>query len=281
MEAIQSHKIDALHEWKRLYEKELIDHLKPTGNVLQIGFDSGQAAEYIQSFHPKSHTIIESDPAMLAQAKIWASKHPQVKIEAGSWEKVLHHLGEFDAVFFNQMSSSEQGDFLKRCCPEVAKESSKEGKTLLEKLQRKFESVKKKFTDQEIDEFYQQIGKLHLKELPVFFSNLKSNGNITEKQLQDLLKKFQSEKKLSSSGKLDEESSPFIHFVDLCAKKHLSKGGRITGFFGHTTSNYQDLFFVDKIASNSSLSYHEKVVKIHVPSLEVNDALLVLIQKSH
>lgn len=281
MKAVQSHKIEALNEWKKLYEKELIDHLKPTGNVLQIGFEAGDAAEYIQSFHPKSHTIIESDPTALAQAKVWASKHPQVKIEAGAWEKVLRHLGEFDAIFFNQISSFEQGDFLKRFFPEIAKESSQEGKTLLEKLQRKFESIKKKFTDQEIEVFYQQVGQFNLKDLPVFFSNLKNNGNITQKQFEGLLKKFHSEKNVHLPVTSEDESSSLIHFVEACAKKHLSKGGRITAFFGHTTSNYQDLFFVDKIASNSSLSYHEKIVKIHVPDIEVKDALLVLIQKAH
>ncbi len=58
-------KLKVLLEWKNAYTEALINALKPTGSVLEVGFGSGAAATAIQKHQPKSHTIIVSDPEML------------------------------------------------------------------------------------------------------------------------------------------------------------------------------------------------------------------------
>lgn len=280
MKTEQSQNIEAIQEWEKQYTHALIDNLKPTGDVLQIGFDLGHAANHIQSFHPKTHTIIESDPLLLIEAKKWAAKHPHVSIVEGKWEKALHHLGSFDAIFFNEVSSKAHGEFLKKLSPKTATQCSTTSKSLLEKVQRRFQEIKRKFSDGEIDEFYKQIGQFNLHELPTFLKNLKENGNISEKQFENALKKFHVEKASLGGQKEEGDIDPLIHFLEIAMKKHLHKGGRVTAFSAHLNSNYEDPIFFDRIATNSNFSYHEKVVKIKIPGVDGEEALVILIHKS-
>ena len=52
-------KFQVMMEWEKPYMHACIDALKPFGDVLEIGFGLGYSAERIQTYHPKSHTIIE------------------------------------------------------------------------------------------------------------------------------------------------------------------------------------------------------------------------------
>ena len=48
-------------EWEKPYMEASIDILKPTGDVLEIGFGLGYSANAIQKYDINMHTIIETD----------------------------------------------------------------------------------------------------------------------------------------------------------------------------------------------------------------------------
>ena len=54
-------KHQVMMEWEKPYMEASIDVLKPTGDVLEIGFGCGYSATQIMKYNPKSYTIIECD----------------------------------------------------------------------------------------------------------------------------------------------------------------------------------------------------------------------------
>ncbi|KAF0703146.1 hypothetical protein AaE_015523 [Aphanomyces astaci] len=89
--------------WEREYMEKCVDALgiTPTSDVLEIGFGLAYSATRIQSYSPKSHTIIECDPVSLVELEVWAKTRPNVVIVAGTWQTVLASLGSFDCIFFD------------------------------------------------------------------------------------------------------------------------------------------------------------------------------------
>ena len=59
-------------EWEKPYMEKLVSLLKITRNceVLEIGFGCGYSANKIQSYKPKSHTIIDCSPDVIKRAKL-------------------------------------------------------------------------------------------------------------------------------------------------------------------------------------------------------------------
>ena len=90
-------------EWEKPYMEASIDMLKPTGNVLEIGFGCGYSASQIMKYKPKKYTVIECDPIVIEKANIWRKKYPDVKIHIveGVWQEKLHTLGVFDEIYFD------------------------------------------------------------------------------------------------------------------------------------------------------------------------------------
>ncbi|CAN0014319.1 unnamed protein product, partial [Sphacelaria rigidula] len=70
-------------------------------DVLEIGFGCGYSADRIQDFSPRSHTIMEPDPVVLARLSEWAKARTGVRIVEGFWQTSLPTLGQYDAIFFD------------------------------------------------------------------------------------------------------------------------------------------------------------------------------------
>ena len=72
-------------------------------SILEIGFGMGISAEYIQSYKPTSHTIIEIHPQILERAKNWAKDREGVTILEGDWYDLVREgkLGKYDGVFLD------------------------------------------------------------------------------------------------------------------------------------------------------------------------------------
>ena len=66
---LQDNKYQVMMEWEKPYMEACIDKLKPSGNVLEVGFGMGYSATQIQKYKPKSHTIIEMDKEVLKRLK--------------------------------------------------------------------------------------------------------------------------------------------------------------------------------------------------------------------
>ena len=98
---LQDNKYQVMMEWEKPYMEACIDKLKPSGNVLEVGFGMGYSATQIQNYKPKSHTIIEMDKEVLKRLKKWAKDYDNINIIEGTWQKTLNTLGKFDEIFFD------------------------------------------------------------------------------------------------------------------------------------------------------------------------------------
>lgn len=78
-------------------------------DVLNIGFGLGLVDGFLERQNPRSHTIIEAHPDVLAEMDRcrWPAK-PGVVIHKGAWQDIVGHLepGSFDAIFFDTYEES-------------------------------------------------------------------------------------------------------------------------------------------------------------------------------
>tara|TARA_Y100000310_G_C20472558_1_gene710805 strand:+ start:42 stop:692 length:651 start_codon:yes stop_codon:yes gene_type:complete len=98
---LQDNKYQVMMEWEKPYMESIIDEIKPTGDVLEIGFGCGYSATAIQKYNPKSHTIIECHDVVIDKLKDWSKKYNNINIIEGYWQQQLHKLGDFDFIFFD------------------------------------------------------------------------------------------------------------------------------------------------------------------------------------
>ena len=94
------------------YMNALIDNVKPKDmDVLEIGYGLGYSAKRIQSYNPKSHTIIECDKNVITKAK---KDNLDIEIVEGKWQNTLHTLGNYDFIFFDDHSYEDYNNELER-----------------------------------------------------------------------------------------------------------------------------------------------------------------------
>lgn len=269
-----------LKEWKKSYIATLMRELSPKGNVLEIGFGAGDAAEAIQAYKPKSHTIIENRDQALKAAKKWAEKHPNVKIIEGNWKQILPSLGTFDTIFFGSYPSENEMDMIKYLNTEEARLTSGQAKDALKAIEEQMSKVKVKYTDQQIEEFFKTKGQHRPEEMASFFKNLKDAGFITKQQYDASVKKYhiQNGKEIKKT-EAHSSDSPQLSFIQDCLKNHMNKGCRLSYYLNGTESNYEDADFFDKIITNTSLNYEEKLIPITLANFKPREALIILIEK--
>ncbi len=194
-------KFQVMMEWEKPYMHACIDALKPFGDVLEVGFGLAYSAERIQSYQPKSHTIVEFHPEIAACARKWAERRPGVKIVEDTWQKALARLGVFDCIFFDDypLQSEEQIQKLQ--------EDSAQSHLLLQKGKKLIEDVKSTFPflekiqygDADLIALMDQIpldtkqGALHFAR---FLTQLSHAGQITQGQLDAMFQRLISIKKL-------------------------------------------------------------------------------------
>jgi guanidinoacetate N-methyltransferase len=79
------------------------------GDVLEVGFGMGISASMIQERGVASHTIIELNDDVLAQAHEWRSTIPDadIRIVHGSWQDTVASLGKYDAVLYDTYPVSD------------------------------------------------------------------------------------------------------------------------------------------------------------------------------
>ena len=278
----QIQKNQEIRDWIKSYIESLIDELHPQGDVLEVGFDIGQAANRIQSHHPKSHTIIESDPHTAENAKTWANDHKNVRIIQDSWQVALGGLGTFDAIFFNDSSQDCEMQLMIRQNPQETSNASAKAKELLTMLEEQLSQITVCFSDREIDDFYEKVGKFNLKELPLFLSKLKEKKHISEQQYKNTMKKYGigEEIKKDKSADFKQDPSPMLLFLDECLEKHMRKGSRFSCFLTDTISKYEDSLFFDRIITNTNVDYREKSINVQVPNCKLEEALIITVEKT-
>lgn len=203
--------------------QKLIGALRPFGDVLEVGF--GASSKEIEKYHPKSHTIISSDP----EAVNWAKDHLGVKVIADIWQSALPELGVFDTIYFG--IDPESYDFL----------------------------IRFKYTNDELDLFCKTV--VEKEYLAGFLVELEQNGQITQEQLEQNLKKY----KLSPAKPAPRKrSKEMIHFLKSCLLSHMRKGSR---FSCYLKSEIDDEEFYDEILVDPSLDIRQDGLIITIEKL--------------
>jgi len=80
------------------------------GDVLEIGFGRGIAAQFVQDHTPASHTLIECNRAVIEDFfDPWREKHAtrDIRMVEGFWEDTLDALGKFDGILFHTYPLSD------------------------------------------------------------------------------------------------------------------------------------------------------------------------------
>lgn len=83
------------------------------GDILEFGFGMGLSAGHIQSYKPKSHTIIEIHPEIAKKAEEWAKDKPGVKIINADWWDIKDDLEMYDGIFFDTFNDPHEPDWFK------------------------------------------------------------------------------------------------------------------------------------------------------------------------
>jgi len=81
------------------------------GDILEIGFGMGIAADYIQANSITSHTIVEIHPQVIEKAKAWASGKSNVTIVEGDWYTIKDSLSTYDGVFYDTWGEEDWSRF--------------------------------------------------------------------------------------------------------------------------------------------------------------------------
>lgn len=282
-------RLKILLDWKKSYIQALVNALKPSDSILEIGFGVGLGAESIQSHKPKNYTIIESNPQYLEEAQKLAKKNPNIHVMPGDWKTVLPTLGKFDAIFFNDYPLEDDRDIMRFLFPDDLIQTAGQAKDMLSQLEKEMALIKKQFSDQEIEDFYKKVGQNNMEELPKFFLRLKENGNISKAQYDQVEKRYQLErgkkqKAESPKNQVKEtvetkKSDPVLQCLEECLKDHMSKGSRFAFFLNKQVSKYEDSQFFDKIITNPNVDYKETSVTIKMNDKE-RDGIVMIVEKS-
>lgn len=94
------------------------------GNILEIGYGLGISANYIQSYGPKSHTIVEIHSDIAKKAQMWAGKREGVQIVQGDWYEVKEAIaanGPYDGIFYDAYGDGNIKYLLNFCLNNINK----------------------------------------------------------------------------------------------------------------------------------------------------------------
>ncbi len=269
--------------WEKHILEALIDLLKPTGNVLEVGFALGYSSERIQTYHPKHHTIIEKDPKIAARATEWAKGKANVTVIHDTWEHALSKLAAFDAIFFNEFDPHLAVELSQH--HETGAHLVKQGKEIIAKAKEQIpELLTMRYSDDDLNTFLAQTKPAQKTQVSVFLAELKSNQQITNEQYEQMLTKYALERKEPSLTKCASTPvNPLLLFLKACMQSHMHKNSRLTYFAGAPLSNYEYPLFFDLIITNPDYDYQEQFITVDVPPscayYPYKNALLPLIEK--
>lgn len=284
-------KFQVMMEWEKPYMQACIDALRPFGDVLEVGFGLGYSADQIQTYHPKSHTIIEFDSVVAARAREWAKKYPNVTIVEDTWQNALAKLGFYDCIFFDDYPLQSEEEMQKM--EEEADKSQlllKKGEIIIKEAEEVLPFLKEiKYSDEDLKGLLRQIkSKEEVDQFARFMTELLGRGQITQEQWQKILQPLVGSEEmarlnLAEKKKTAPDERLFV-FLNVCLKSHMRNGSRFSCFLSSAVSKYQDDKFVNEIIANPDLDFHEEEIDIEVPKnctyFSGNKALVITITKA-
>lgn len=289
--------LQVMMEWEKPYMQACVDVLAPKGDVLEIGFGFGYSADAIEKHHPKSHTIIESDPTVFERLQAWAKKNPEVTVIFGKWEETIQNLNKFDAIFFDDNSPNSEVD-LKRIESDTKQyqQASEQMQGLKEAISENLKLFKGvKFSDFDLQQFSKQIqsrSDVSHADVIEFIDMLVTLGNISREQRDAFLATSAKPQKEVSSPSLntvwltgkENDIERFTAIAQVCLDKHLRIGGKVAGPLRIDESLKKDLKFKNAILARDDIQFTEKFINVDVPVncqyCQGDKALFVVVQKT-
>ncbi len=138
-----------------------------------------------------------------------------------------------------------------------------------------------RYSDQDIDDFFEHVGRSNLKEVPRFLAELKQNRQISEEQYERVVQKHQIER--ITLTYVQSCVDPCFAVLEACLKKHMRKGSRFSCFCNNPSSKYEDAQFFEHIITNANVDYQEKLIPVEVPKeceyYPFNEALVMSVEK--
>ena len=268
-------------EWEKPYLEAIVNALRPHGEVLEVGFESGFAATLIQRCSPKKQTIIESHAKTAHLANEWSRGHKDVCVIEGTWQQTLPKLGVFDAIFFNERSLESLSDRTQK--QQAGNLALKKGKETFAFVDEKLPGLQEvRYSDQDIEKFYEIIGKRHRDQMSYFISELKMRGQISKEQYEKYLQAYSLQRtEVKAAGiKVPKRTDPVFLFLKECLQKHMKKGSRLSCFFNDPISKYEDPLFFEEVITNPAIDYQEHLISIKSSELyPFHEALVMVIEK--
>ncbi len=79
------------------------------GDILEIGFGRGVASDFVQTFAPHSHTIVECNDQIVRQFPDWRSRYEErdIRLLHGMWQECLDLTQTYDGILFHTYPLSE------------------------------------------------------------------------------------------------------------------------------------------------------------------------------
>ena len=68
----------------------------------------GYSATHIQTYNPKSYTIVECDSVVIEKCKEWAKNYNNINIIEARWQDIFDELDVYDTIFFDPTSAPEK-----------------------------------------------------------------------------------------------------------------------------------------------------------------------------
>lgn len=269
--------------WEKPYLEALIDHLNPSGEVLEVGFALGYSSNRIQTFHPKHHVIIESDPEIAAKALKWAEHNPAITVIHDTWKNALPNLGIFDAVFFNDIDPELEAQKTRNL--NTGNMVIKKGQALISRIKEQIPQIAStKYTDSDLDVFFNQVGQFQPSQMANFLHDLMKNEQISKECYERLLAKHNLQKTAPpTTTSTEKHTDVMLLFLQDCLQNHMRKGSRFSCFASSPISKFENPEFFDAIITSPNYDYQERMMPVDVPTsceyYKHDEALIMLVEK--
>ena len=104
--------VQVMMDWEDDIMKASADYVcENGGDILEIGFGMGIAADYIQANSITSHTIVENHPQIIEKAKSWANGKSNVTIVEGDWYDIKDSLSTYNGIFYDNWADKDKEHF--------------------------------------------------------------------------------------------------------------------------------------------------------------------------
>ena len=80
------------------------------GDVLEIGMGRGVAAEFVQAYEPRSHTLVECNPGVIAGFEQWKQRFPgrDIRLLPSRWQDALDQMTSYDGLLFHTYPTNDE-----------------------------------------------------------------------------------------------------------------------------------------------------------------------------